>query len=98
MKFSIIIPAYNAEKYISRCIDSLVNQSLNYNDYEAIVINDGSIDNTEKLLIELSEKYSFIKYITIPNGGLSNARNTGISMAKGDFLIFLELVSLLILL
>ena len=90
MKFSIIIPAYNAEKYISRCIDSLVNQSLNYNDYEAIVINDGSIDNTEKLLIELSEKYSIIKYITRPNGGLSNARNTGISMAKGDFLIFLD--------
>lgn len=90
MKFSIIIPAYNAEKYIARCIDSLANQSLDYSDYEAIVINDGSVDNTEKLLLELSGKYPFLKYITIENGGLSNARNTGISMSKGEFLVFLD--------
>lgn len=86
-KFSLIIPAYNVEKYIKKCLDSVLNQT--YNDYEIIIINDGSTDNTSKLL-ESYKSSKKIKIINQENKGLSNARNTGVSNAKGDYILFID--------
>jgi glycosyltransferase involved in cell wall biosynthesis len=87
MKFSIVIPAYNVEKYINECLASLMNQT--YDNFEAIIVNDGSTDNTEKVI----EKYltdKRFKCYKKKNGGLSDARNFGVKKAKGDYLLFLD--------
>lgn len=90
MQLSIIIPAYNAVKYLRRCVESLACQNLSIDCYEAIVINDGSTDNTESLLDDLCSEFSFLKYVTTINRGLSCARNLGIEEATGEFLFFLD--------
>ena len=82
-KFSIIIPVYNVENYIKRCLDSVFNQS--FKDYEVIVVNDGTKDNSMKIV----NKYD-VKIINQKNNGLSSARNTGVNNAKGDYLLFLD--------
>lgn len=89
-KFSIIVPAYNAEEYLERCIDSMADQNFSYDDYEVIVINDGSTDGTSSLVSSLCLKYSFLKYVTTVNGGLSRARNRGIKEAVGEYLLFVD--------
>ena len=83
---SIIITAYNAEKTIERCINSILENE--YNDYEIIVINDGSSDKTEKV-IELfaSDK---IKYFSKKNTGVADSRNFGIEKAKGEYITFID--------
>ena len=83
---SIIITAYNAEKTIEKCLNSILDTQ--YNDYEIILINDGSIDNTEKI-IELfaSDK---IKYYKKTNTGVADSRNFGIEKAKGDYITFVD--------
>lgn len=86
-KFSLIIPAYNVEKYIKKCLDSVLNQT--YNNYEIIIINDGSTDNTSKIL-ESYKSNKKIKLINQENKGLSSARNTGVSNAKGDYILFID--------
>ncbi len=83
-KISVIIPVYNGEKYIQRCVDSVLNQT--YSDIEIIVINDGSTDNTENIL----KSYSNIVLINKENEGVSKARNTGLSLAKGDYVYFCD--------
>nr|WP_305908378.1 glycosyltransferase family A protein [Methylomarinum sp. Ch1-1]MDP4521204.1 glycosyltransferase family A protein [Methylomarinum sp. Ch1-1] len=83
---SIIIPAYNAETYIKKALDSVLTQS--YRHFEVLVINDGSTDNTETIARSYDD--TRIRLISQPNGGLSNARNTGIRSAKGDYLAFLD--------
>ncbi len=87
---SIIIPMYNVEKFIERCILSCVNQDLSQNDYEIICINDGSPDNTNQIVEGLAIKYSNIKVFTRPNGGLSAARNTGLEYATGEYVFFVD--------
>ena len=82
-KFSIIVPVYNVEKYIDKCLRSIVDQ--NFSDYEVIVVNDGTKDNSMGIV----KKYPF-KIINQKNQGLSVARNTGVKEAKGDYLIFLD--------
>ena len=82
-KFSIIIPVYNVEKYIKRCLDSVFNQS--FKDYEVIVVNDGTKDNS----MDIVKDYD-VKIITQKNQGLSVARNTGVKKAKGEYIIFLD--------
>lgn len=82
-KFSIIIPVYNVEKYIVKCIESVLDQT--YQDYEIIIVNDGTKDNS----IELIKNFP-VKIINQENKGLSEARNTGIKNAKGEYLIFLD--------
>lgn len=89
-KFSIIVPAYNAEEYLERCIDSMANQDFLYDEYEVIVVNDGSTDGTLDLLNNLCLKYSFLRYVTTVNGGLSRARNRGIEEAVGEYLLFVD--------
>lgn len=86
MKFSIVIPAYNAELYIKDAILSVLNN--NYSNYEIIVINDGSTDKTESIVKNINDNR--IKYYKIKNNGLSNARNTGVKFARGDYLLFLD--------
>lgn len=86
--FSIIIPCYNQAIYLTDCLDSLLLQS--YSDWEAIVINDGSTDNTGETAKKYTEKDSRIKLIDQSNQGLSAARNTGIKNAIGERLIFLD--------
>ena len=81
---SIIVPAYNAEKYLEKCLESLVNQTKK--NIEIIVINDGSTDDTEKIILEFKERYpEMIKYFFQENSGQSVARNVGIEMAEGKY-------------
>lgn len=86
---SIIVPAYNAEKYLEKCLNSLVNQTKN--NIEIIVINDGSTDDTEKIILNFKEKYpQMIKYIFQENSGQSVARNKGIEIAVGKYIAFVD--------
>lgn len=87
MKFSVIIPAYNVKDYIRKCIESVLMQS--FSDFEIIVINDGSTDETSNILKQISSKYN-INIITKNNEGLGFARNDGIKYSKGDYLIFID--------
>ena len=88
-KVSIIVPVYNVERYIVRSMDSLVNQTLK--DIEIIVVNDGSTDNSKKLIEIYQEKYpNKIKLVDKENGGLSDARNYGIPHATGEYIAFLD--------
>jgi len=85
---SIIIPAYNQEKYISQCLDSVIRQSIS--DWECIVVNDGSKDNTQKNALAYAEKNPKIRIFDQSNQGLSAARNKGLREAKGDYIQFLD--------
>ncbi|MBR5130204.1 MAG: glycosyltransferase [Alphaproteobacteria bacterium] len=87
-KVSIIIPVYNVEKYLSRCLDSVLNQT--FNEFEAICVNDGSTDSCGDILDEYAKKDNRIKIITQKNQGVSVARNTGIQSAIGDYVAFLD--------
>ena len=88
IKVSIIVPVYNVEEYLARCLDSLVNQSLK--DIEIIVVNDGSPDNSQKIIDNYCKKYKNIKSFIKENGGLSDARNFGIEKAQGEYIAFLD--------
>ena len=88
MLFSIIIPVYNVEKYLNQCVDSVLEQD--FTDYEIILVDDGSTDNSPTICDKYAEKYTQIKVIHKTNGGLSDARNFGIKEAQGDYLIFLD--------
>jgi glycosyltransferase involved in cell wall biosynthesis len=86
--FSIIIPVYNVEAYLEQCLDSVINQT--YGDFEAILIDDGSKDNSGRICDEYCAKDSRLKVIHKHNGGVSSARNDGIAAASGEYLIFLD--------
>lgn len=89
MKISVIVPVYNVEKYIDKCLDNLVNQTLK--DIEIIVVNDGSPDNSQDIINAYQKKYPrMIKSFIKPNGGLSDARNYGIKKAQGEYIAFLD--------
>ena len=85
---SVIIPIYNAEKYLNQCIDSILQQT--YKNLELILVDDGSKDRSSKILDEYAAKDSRVKCIRQPNGGCSSARNNGISQAKGDYIAFVD--------
>lgn len=88
-KVSIIVPVYNVEDYLIRCLDSLVNQTLQ--DIEIIAVNDGSTDHSGELLQIYQKKYpEKIKVLEKKNGGLSDARNYGIPHATGEYIAFLD--------
>lgn len=89
MKLSFIIPAYNAELTIGRCLDSILKE-VYYIDYEIIIVNDGSTDNTEKITYEYQKKYSCIEYYCKKNEGVSSARNYGMRYAQGNYIMFLD--------
>jgi len=83
---SIIVPVYNTEKYISTCLDSLLEQDIDKNSYEIICVNDGSTDSSLSILQEYKQKHENILLINKPNGGVSSARNAGLHAAKGNYI------------
>ena len=85
---SVIIPAFNAEKYIAECLDSVLHQS--YDNMEILVIDDGSVDATPGILDSYSEKDTRVSVIHKPNEGVSEARNRGLMAAKGDYIAFVD--------
>ncbi|MBR5754904.1 MAG: glycosyltransferase family 2 protein [Erysipelotrichaceae bacterium] len=87
-KISIIIPVYNVEPYIDRCLNSVVNQT--YDNIEIIVVIDGSEDGSEKICIEYAERDDRIILIKQENRGLSAARNTGLSYVTGEYIMFVD--------
>lgn len=90
MKLSFVVPAYNAEEYISKCLDSLLAQSLDVSEYEILVINDGSTDATLNIALKYIEKYTNIKLINQNNKGLAETRNVGIKNSRGQYIWFID--------
>lgn len=89
MNISIVIPVYNGEKYLSQCLDSLLEQD--YQDFEIIVVNDASKDNSKKVIQEYMARDARIKFIDKEeNGGVSKARNAGIRLAQGKYICFID--------
>lgn len=87
-KISIIIPFYNVEKYIAKCIDSILTQT--FTDFECILVNDGSPDNSPEICNEYAKKDERIKVIHKENGGVSSARNAGLNIAQGKWITFVD--------
>ena len=85
---SIIIPVYNAQEGIKQCIDSLLNQS--FTDFEIILINDGSTDNSLEVIKEYADANDFIRVIDKENEGVAKTRNKGIQLAKGKYVVFID--------
>ncbi|MFR9020206.1 MAG: glycosyltransferase family 2 protein [Fusobacterium sp.] len=85
---TIIIAAYNVEKYIEKCLTSLVNQT--YKNLEILVVNDGSTDNTKKLIEKYEKEYENLKLLNKENGGLSSARNLGLQNTKTKYVTFVD--------
>lgn len=84
--FSIILPVYNAEQYIENTIQSILSQT--YNNYELIVVNDGSTDRTNEIVKKYEQ--SNVKVVCKQNGGVSTARNIGMTYVRGDYLMFID--------
>lgn len=87
VKISIVVPVYNVEEYIDECIKSIINQD--YNDFEIIIVNDGSTDSSGDMIKKYAELEN-VKIIHKENGGLSSARNTGLLSCSGDYILFLD--------
>lgn len=88
MLISVVLPIYNVEKYLRRCLDSVVNQT--YKNLEILLINDGSTDNCLKICEEYAKSDNRVKVINKKNAGLGMARNTGIDYAKGEYICFFD--------
>lgn len=90
MRLSIIIPVYNVEQYIARCLDSCLSQDIPADEYEIIVVNDGTPDNSMAIVKNYCHKYNNIRVVNRENGGLSAARNTGLEVAQGEYVWFVD--------
>lgn len=90
IQLSIIIPVYNVEQYLAKCLDSVLHQNIAISEYEVIVVNDSSPDGSLAIAEEYARKNSNIKIVTRPNGGLSAARNTGLEHALGEYVWFVD--------
>lgn len=88
IKYSFIVPVYNTEKYLKKCLNSLVNQT--YKDFEIIVVNDGSTDKSSNIISKYQKKYKNIIVIDKENEGLSMARNRGVQKSSGKYIIFVD--------
>lgn len=88
IKYSFIVPVYNTEKYLSKCLDSLVNQT--FKDFEIVIVNDGSYDNSLNIINEYANNYSNITVINQENLGLSMARNNGVKACNGNYILFID--------
>jgi len=87
-KVSVIIPVYNVEKYLERCLNSVINQT--YSNLEIVLVNDGSTDNSKDICDKYEKQDKRVKLINKPNGGLGSARNKGISESTGEYILFLD--------
>lgn len=90
LKLSVIVPIYKVEPYLSKCVDSLLNQDLSKEDYEIILVDDGSPDGCPAICDEYADTYDNVKVIHRNNGGLSAARNSGIEVAQGRYVQFVD--------
>jgi glycosyltransferase involved in cell wall biosynthesis len=88
MTFSLIVPVYNAQPTLRRCLDSIVNQP--FSDYELLLINDGSADESGDICREYAGRYPAIRYFEKENGGVSSARNLGLGEARGEYILFVD--------
>ena len=88
VKYSFIVPVYNTSKYLKKCLDSLVKQT--FKDFEIIIVNDGSTDNSSNIISKYKDTYKNIKVVNQKNEGLSMARNNGVKEANGEYLIFID--------
>ena len=88
MKLSIIVPIYNVAPYLRKCVDSLLTQDIS--DYEIILVDDGSPDECPQICDEYVEKYDSIRVVHQENEGLSAARNSGVKVAQGDYIMFVD--------
>ena len=89
-KLSIVVPVYNVEKFIRPCLESVFGQGLDDEDYELIVVNDGTPDRSMEMIADLLSQHSNITVINQANQGVSIARNNGMSKATGDYILFLD--------
>ena len=89
-KVSVIVPVYNAKKYLAECLDSLIAQTMEKNDLEVLLIDDGSADSSLEICRQYAQSFPFFKVFHKQNGGVSSARNFGISNAGGKYLMFLD--------
>ena len=90
MLLSIIVPVYNVEKYLPDCLDSLLMQDISPDEYEIICVNDGSTDSSPAILEAYAAKHANIRIIHQTNAGVSAARNSGIEIARGDYIEFVD--------
>ena len=88
MKISVIVPVYNAERYLPRCIESILSQT--YSDWQLVLVDDGSKDMSLKMCMSFAQKDKRILVIHQENAGAGAARNTGLSRAQGDYIVFID--------
>lgn len=89
-KLSIIVPIYNVEQYVERCIESCLEQNISKYDYEIVCVNDGSTDKSLQIIEHLAKENTNIRVVSQSNGGLSAARNTGMDIATGEYWMFVD--------
>ena len=87
-KISVIIPVYNVEKWLNKCVDSILSQS--YENFEVILVNDGSTDKSKDICDQYLKEDNRVKVFDILNSGQSVARNIGLKEAKGDYILFID--------
>ena len=87
-KVSVLIPVYNVEKYLSKCLDSIIQQT--YKDIEIIIINDGTTDSSLDIANLYASKYNFIHVFSYDNAGISTTRNRALEKATGDYYLFVD--------
>ena len=90
MKVSVIVPIYNTSKLLEKCVNSIVRQSISFDNIELILVNDGSTDDSEDVIKKLIKEYPSIKYFYKENGGQGSARNLGLKKATGEFISFVD--------
>lgn len=89
-RLSIIVPVYNVEQYLLRCLNSLFVQNVDESEFEVVIVNDGSPDNSSAIAEDFAKLHSNVKVVSRPNGGLSAARNTGLEQAIGKYVWFVD--------
>lgn len=90
MLISVIVPVYNTGKYLKKCVDSILNQTIGFNNIELIIVNDGSYDDSDSIIKDIINKNSKIKYFSKENGGQGSARNLGLKHATGEYISFVD--------
>ena len=90
LKLSVIVPIYKVEQYLCKCVDSLLNQDLSEEEYEIILVDDGSPDRCGAICEDYAINHPNVKVIHRKNGGLSSARNSGIEVARGQYVQFVD--------
>lgn len=90
MRLSVVVPVYNVEPFLRKCVDSLLDQDLTEDEYEIVLVDDGSTDQCGAICDEYASRYPHVVAVHQPNGGLSAARNSGIDKARGDYVLFAD--------